>query len=331
MILHSLRENEGVIIYMRDRWKRKTILGSTAILPKPLRVATRYRLLSRLEMGKGRRGKVFIIGHPKSGNTWLRTMISRLYQVKYGLPATLILKTDELANAHPAIPKFLVTSGTHTYEGVIGQALAAENKASAFRDKPVILLARHPCDIAVSWYIQFTKRESATKRELINHGLNRPVDRDTISMWDFVMYSELGLPFLIEYLNTWQRNITALDRSLLVRYEDLRAHPFNTLQRLTTFVGETFTDAELEEAVSFGSFDNLRQLEVSGFFKSGGLALRNPKDPETLKVRRGKVNGYKDDFTAEQIAQMDELVQTRLSPVFGYGTTEAVPQVLNQS
>ena len=62
-------------------------------------------------------------------------------------------------------------------------------------------------------------------------------------------------------------------------------------------MGETFSDEEIDEAVDFGSFDNLRALESKGFFRQGGLTLRNPDDPESFKVRRAKVGGYRDYFT----------------------------------
>lgn len=313
------------MIRVSDLTKRRLILSSTAMLPKPLRIFARYKLLAHLELAKGRRAKIFIIAHLKCGNTWLCTMISRLYQVRYGLPSTLLmLHSDELAQRNPAIPRFLVTNGHYSYEGIIGEVLAADQPASELHQKKIIFLVRHPCDIAVSWYFQFTKRESAVKRELINHSLSQPIDHTTISMWDFVMHRGIGLPFLIEYLNTWLRNVAKLDHVLIVRYEDLRARPEENLKRLTSLMDESFTDQEIEEAVAFASFDNLRKLEISGFFRRSGLPPRNPDDLDSLKVRRGKVGGYKDYFTDEQVAQMEELVWTRLSPTFGYGRSEVM-------
>jgi hypothetical protein len=83
-----------------------------------------------------------------------------------------------------------------------------------------------------------------------------------------------------------------------------------------------FSDDEIQEAVRFGSFDNLRQLETKGFFRQGGLTLRDPKDPNTFKVRRGKVGGYRDYFTPEQVAELEEIVRARLSPSLGYGPAD---------
>lgn len=306
------------MIPISDGVKKWSILLPTAVLPRKLRVAARRSGLARLELAKAQRARLLIIGHPKSGNTWLKVMISRLYQVRHGLPASKLINTDELALRHPEIPRLAASNGYYSYEGVIGDRLAAGAPDSDLRHKPVLLLARNPCDIAVSWFFQFTKRQSAHKQELINHFIDHPIDRHSISMWDFVRNSDIGLPFLVDYLNTWERNISQLERGLIIRYEDLRSSPAETLMKVVELMGDTFTEHEIEEAVSFGSFDNLKQLESKGFFKQGGLTLRNPNDPNSFKVRRGKVGGYRDYFTHEQAAELEEIVATRLSPVFGY-------------
>jgi hypothetical protein len=308
-----------------DRLKRSTILASTRVLPRPLRVAARYRMLARLEASKGRRGEVFVIGHPKSGNTWLRTMLSRLYQRRHGLPESLILKSDELANRHPAIPRFLVSNGHYSYEGVIERTF--REHPERFRDKRVVLLVRHPADIAVSWYLQFTKRISAAKRELIQATLALPVEHERISRSEFVRHAELGLPALVDYLNRWHTIVARLERHLVVRYEELRTETAATLARITAFAGQGFSPEEIREAVEWASFDNLRSLESSGFFRRGGLSLRDPEDPDTFKVRRGKIHGYRDDFGPEELAWMDALVAERLEPALGYASDAATATV----
>jgi hypothetical protein len=311
------------MLQLGDGVKKWSVLLPTAVLPTPWRVAARRHYLARLELAKAERTGLLIIGHPKSGNTWLKVMLSRLYQVRHGLPASLIVTSDELARRNPAIPRITATNGHYSYEGVVGEALAPGAPDSPLRHKPILLLARHPCDIAVSWYFQFTRRQSAHKQELINHFIDHPIDRRTIGLWDFVRHSDIGLPLLIDYLNRWQENLGGLERALMVRYEDLRAAPAKTLCRITALMGETFRDQEIAEAVGFGSFDNLRALESRGFFRQGGLSLRNPKDPESFKVRRAKVGGYRDYLSAEQTAELEQLVAERLSPAFGYTGAKA--------
>jgi hypothetical protein len=311
--------------WLADGPKKLAILAATALLPTRPRVALRERWLAAHELAIARRAGLLIIGHPKSGNTWLKAMLSRLYQVRHGLPASKLIGSDELARLHPAIPRLAATNGYYSYEGIIGQKLDVHAPDPELRAKPTVILVRHPCDIAVSWYHQFTRRQSAHKQELINHFLAHPVDRRTISMWEFVRYSDLGVRSLIEYLNTWERNLAGLERGLLVRYEDLRTEPAVWLHRVVESMGEEFSEAEIAEAVQFASFDNLRQLESRGFFpKQGGLNLRNPSDPNSFKVRRAKIGGYRDDFSVEQVAELDALVAQHLSPSLGY-TKESPP------
>src|ERR671919_1844108 len=217
------------MLQISDGVKKWSVLVPTAALPRPWRVAARRHALARLELAKAGRTRLLIVGHPKSGNTWLRTMQARLSQVRSGLPASLIVPSDELARKNPAVPRISATNGYYSYEGAVGAALAPGAVDSPLRRKPIVFLARHPCDIAVSWFFQFTKRQSAHKQELINHFVDHPIDRRTIGMWDFVRHSDIGLPSLIDYLNGWQRSLAGLERGLMVRYEDLRARPSPTL------------------------------------------------------------------------------------------------------
>lgn len=308
---------------LSDRAKRRLILKSTALLPKPWRIASRYRRLSALELGKMERGDVFIIGFPKSGNTWLRSMLSRAYQLKYGLPRDLMLKTDELARADARIPRFCVTNGHLTYERVVREAFSDPAQAARLGRRPLIFLTRHPGDVAVSWYIQFTKRISPGKRELINAGLKQPVDHERIGLWEFVTHPEIGLPCIIDFMNQWDPIVRALPRHLIIGYEDLRTQPLETLTKVAAFAGLDLSQDELRQAVDFGSFENLQQLERSGFFKQGGMSLRKVRDGKSFKVRRGKMLGYRDDFNAEQLAQIDALIADSLSPTLGYRTDAA--------
>jgi hypothetical protein len=307
---------------LRDGMKKVMILGATAPpLPRRARVALRVRGLAALETAKARRAQLLIIAHPKSGNTWLKVMIPRLYQMRHGLPDSLIHKADEFTRLVDSVPRLAATNGIYSYEAAVGRLLDPESGDLSMREKSVLFLARHPCDIAVSWFFQFTKRQSRHKQELINAEFEKPIDRTTIEMWEFVRHGEIGLEHLIDFLNGWESKLENHPRASTIRYEDLRNEPVKTLGRVVELLGEDFTNTEIEEAVRYGSFDNLKQMEGTGHFKQGGLNLRNAGDPESFKVRRAKVGGYVDYFTPDQVAELDEIVAKQLSPRFGYGST----------
>ncbi len=106
---------------------------------------------------------------------------------------------------------------------------------------------------------------------------------------------------------------------MVVRYEDLRSRPAQLLMSTVEFLGAPFSKDEVSEAVDFAAFENLKELERTNFFKnSKKLTPTDPDDPDSFKVRRGKVGGYTDYFDAQQVAAMDSLVREGLDPVFGY-------------
>ncbi len=55
------------------------------------------------------------------------------------------------------------------------------------------------------------------------------------------------------------------------------------------------------------------------FWLAGGRMKPGKKgDPNSYKVRRAKVGGYKDYFDEGEAAEIDEYVRKELSPAFGY-------------
>lgn len=315
------------VLPIADRALRRSILWPTRPLARPLRVSSRGWLLAKHELAKARRAPLLVIGHPKSGNTWLRTMISRFYQVKYGLASDFVLKSDELHRLQPEIPHFFFSNGYYSYERVIATALDGARPDPGLKQKPLLFIARHPCDLAVSWYFQFTRRVSPAKAELIQAELARPIDRSSIGMWDFVMKSELGLANLITFLNDWTARVRKLDNAHRSSYEAMRQAPSDAVKTFLDLAGESYEESQVQEAVDFASFENLQKLEAEGRFKHGGMQKDAKGDPNARKVRRGKVGGYRDYFTPEQLEEMEALVARTLDPELGYGQAEALKPV----
>jgi hypothetical protein len=278
-----------------------------SLLPRSLRHRLEHARRARKELRQARACDVMVLSRAKSGRTWLRVLLSRLYQLEYGLPENELLEFDNLHTLHPAVPRVLFSHGTY-----LERELRSWRAAWRHSERRVLLLVRHPCDVAVSEYFQSTRRASQRRRELYG------VDPDA-SMFDFVMGRELGLPGIVAYMNHWQRTLASLPHATVVRYEDLRAQPEGTLAEIARFLGAPSSSERVADAVSFGSFENLKELERSDFFASKRLSPRDPSDPDSFKVRRGKVGGYRDYFSPEELGRMEWIVRTQLDPKFGYG------------
>ena len=301
-----------------DRALHWSILLLTAPLPRAWRVPTRYALLRRLQLRLLRWASILMIRHPKTGGTWLRTMLTHLYAQHYAISSKRVFKSDELWRQNKALPRWAITNGTASWEKVVGELFTAES--ALLQGKKTLFVARHPGDIVVSWYIQYTKRTKAFKRELLEWEAEQGIDRESISREDFIRHPDFGLPWLIRYHNFWARALIGRKDALIVRYEDLREHPNDCLRRISDFLEAPFTDAEIQAAVEFGSFGNMQKLEQQNYFQNNSLRLRNPNDPETRKVRRARVGGYRDDLDGELLAWVNREIEDKLDPVFAYGT-----------
>src|SRR4029453_19659643 len=99
----------------------------------------------------------------------------------------------------------------------------------------------------------------------------------------------------------------------------MQAGAAGELRRVLDFMGlAAITDAEVEEAVEYASFGNMRKIESGEEVKSFKLKAGDVNDPNSYKVRRGKVGGYRDDPTPAQIDELERKMAAPPAPWLGY-------------
>jgi alcohol sulfotransferase len=152
-----------------------------------------------------------------------------------------------------------------------------------------------------------------------------PAHEAEISVYDFVKDDNQGLSHIIEFMNVWARELPRIKELLVVRYEDLRANPEREMARIVQFLGMQPDEALLRDTVEFASVENMRQKEQENYFWRSGsrVKAKDVNDPNTYKVRKAKVGGYRDYFDDDQVAELDAMVDSRLLPVFGYTSAES--------
>jgi hypothetical protein len=284
---------------------------STFHLPAERRIAIERRWRGREQLGKLRRADCTIVSFGKSGRTWLRVLLSRFYQIRHGLPERALIGFDNLHRRNRAIPKIFFT-----HDNYLKDYTGHHDSKVDYYGRKVVLLVRHPADVAVSQYHQWRHRMRPGKKALNTY----PEHGEEVSTFDFVARREAGLRKVIDFMNGWAEEMPRLSDLLIVRYEDMRARPEATLARILAFIGTPGSEEQVRKAVAFASFENMRRLEQKRtFWLSGGrMVAKDRSNPESYKVRRGKVGGYRDYFTDDQVAEIEGFVQDHLSPVFGY-------------
>lgn len=252
-----------------------------------------------------------IVSYGKSGRTWLRVMLSRVYTRRFGLDPRTMLEFDNLHRREPRIPRLFFTHANYIRD-YTGEWTSRRH----FYDVRTVLLIRHPCDVAVSQYHQWRHRMRPWKTVLNRY----PPPGAPVSLLDFVLDPAVGLPAILDWLALFERELPAIRRHLLVRYEDLRHDTASELARLLDFLGTPAQTAEIDEAVEFARLDNMRRLEAEGALAFTGIRgrPRDPSDPRSFKTRKGAIGGWREELGPEGAAAVDALLLARGRLPFDY-------------
>lgn len=282
-------------------------------LPESEKLSGERVIRGKEQYNKLNKADYVIVSFGKSGRTWLRMMISRAYQLKHNISHRHLIGFDNLHRKNRQVPKIFFTHDNYLkdYTGNV------DNK-SDYYDKKVILLVRNPADVAVSQYYQWCHRMKPLKKAINDY----PLEGEAISLEDFVLHHPAGLKKVIEFMNLWAFEKDAIKKLLIVRYEDLKATPEATLNNVMNFLNTPADEKTIAEAVEFSSFENMKKLESSGTFRfSGGrMVPKDKNNPDSFKVRKGEVGGYRQYFTIEQTFEIDETIDLQLAPVYGYNS-----------
>ncbi len=294
---------------------RHIILALCFWLPAPRRKAMDRWLRGREEFKKLQRSDWVLMSWGKSGRTWLRVMLSRAYQLKGNLDATELLDFDNFKNLDPQLPAVFFTHNNYLRD-YTGNPQSKRH----FQGKRIVLLVRDPRDVAVSQFFQWQFRMRPNKKFINDY----PPHGASIDVWDFVLDKEAGVPRIVDYFNGWAQAIPELQDVLVVRYEDMRKDPSAVLSNILAFTGTAVTSEQVQKAVDFAAYDNMKKMEEDKFFKGSGARVKpgDKDNPQSFKVRKAKVGGYRDYFTDEQCDQLGKMV-AKLDPVFGYSGPSA--------
>ena len=230
---------------------------------------------------------IWLASYPKSGNTWLRALLTnychpsekpasinaliggrianrrRRFDELLGLDSTDLTHRETLrhrplfyrllAGELPR-PTFVKTHGAYLRTEA-GEALFPRGASAG-----AVYLARNPLDVAVSFA----------------HHENRPIGWmvERMNDADFVLERKAGGigPMLPEGLLAWSAHVSGwlAQEAIpvhLVRYEDLHADPLGALAGVLRFAGFAPDDARLRRAVDHAAFPRLRAQEAAGNFE----------------------------------------------------------------
>ncbi|MBP0000096.1 MAG: sulfotransferase domain-containing protein [Cyanobacteria bacterium SID2] len=225
---------------------------------------------------------VFIVGYPKSGNSWFQNLMAGLV---YGVNP---------AQAPDTIVQDLVPD-VH-YKRYYRRYSTPMFFKSHFPPQPnyrkVVYLLRDGRDAMVSYYrflqvLRKRRNESVDFLHMIKTGEGLFQNRK----WHTHVEAWLDNPYQSEIIK--------------IRYEDMLERPVEEMERLCQFLDFEASREVLEQVVAGASFQSLRRKEEQ-------FGLNNPGWPKgEFFNRRGKSGAYKDEMPPEVLAAfMEEAGET---------------------
>jgi hypothetical protein len=246
---------------------------------------------------------IYIFSIAKSGRTWLRVLINKYLSLAYNVS----FKLDDLSRQEKSIPSILFTHElwehhrkATRWQKVLGKYVIPENM---LRSKKIIVLYRDPRDVLVSLYFHMRKRS------------DRRIKKD---ITDLISNRQYGLPLIIQVMNQWRNRLEDHPDCFWISYETLKQETLSTFLSVLNFLGLPSLREDLaRQAVEFAQFDNMKKMEARGEFGAKIIKPGIPSDPDSFKVRKGKVGGYVNHFSDENLQRIDRVVAT-LHPFYNY-------------
>jgi len=229
--------------------------------------------------------QVYVVSYPKAGRTWLNLMLGKAVCEQFGVAADHILRSRKFTRS----ARLSRTVFTHA------------RSLPSYRDKKILLLVRDPRDVVVSHYF--------------DAGLRRGNFAGTIS--EFIRDGKYGIQQVVNYYRTWEELGDKAAKFAVLTYVDMRTNPTAALKLTLKFIGvaEPCPDA-VARAVAYTSFDNMKRMEALDVLREPALRPKDATDPRTFKVRRGKVGGFRDELSGEDIAYLNEVMVSEACPFY---------------
>ena len=209
---------------------------------------------------------IFIVGFPKSGNTWMQSLISGIV---YGTHTEFM--SDQLAQE--IVPD--VHARTH-YKRLGNVNFFKSHHLPQPNYRKVIYLIRDGRDAMVSYYHYNQNRGlEVTLEEMIMNGLH-------------IMPSKW-----YEHVQLWQEN--PYDAEIItIKYEDLLSNPLRELKRLCHFINIDRANDLLQKVISLNHINNMRE-RVS---QNNGMANKSFTGSKGVKFfRRGSTGDYRKEMS----------------------------------
>lgn len=214
----------------------------------------------------------YIMAHPRSGSTWLRTILSNIVYPQQS-------SDPDVYNTH--MPSVALRRVPHIWRCSSPRLMVSH--AGYVPGLPrVLCLVRDGRDAIVSTYHYIITRRKRDKVQNFAEFFHRYL---------LGMYGPVWHKDVLSWLTYGQQELG--DNFLLVRFEDMKADPSSVVSRIATFFDIAHSPAELDTAIQGASIDTMRVVEQQRIAKD--KVAVDSKDASFY--RGGKTGQWREYFT----------------------------------
>lgn len=256
------------------------------------------------------------LSFPKSGRTWVQYMLSSISSQETGKEINAVLESNAptFQKTAPARKRVQVQFS----HGVDNYDLCRDGsfRKDIYTGKQAILLFRNPRDVLISYYYHEkwrSKNFSGSLSDFIRcDDQNAPEHEKHKLRW--------GIRPIVNYYNTLYREKDCFKKHKIFFYEEFREEPEENLRALLDFCNISCSEDRLQYALESGQFKNMKKMEQKGEISYYGL--KKAEDQRGSKVRKAKVNSYKEEMEQDDIDFCNQYLTQHLDDFFArYKTT----------
>lgn len=236
-----------------------------------------------------------LISFPRSGRTWIRTMVGKAVLTHYGIDSDEppFYTTEMARQVGLPIPYI---SHDDSISQVVTYEKAMENK-QRFRGKRILFILRDIRDSMVSYYHYQHNRKNFSG-----------------SLSDFLRSPKHGVEKSAIFHRAWYDSQPIFAEFKLIRYENLHAQTEPLLREILAFIGlGNASDETVRVALQAGSFKTMRQHETAGHeYAMHHLRVgETHRTQDTFFVRKGQTGAWQDVLSPTDLEYIDDTL-TRL-------------------
>ncbi|KAI8571330.1 hypothetical protein RHMOL_Rhmol01G0111500 [Rhododendron molle] len=263
---------------------------------------------------KARSDDILLISAPKSGTTWLKSLVFAIMKRACYTNSTHPLLTT---NPHDCVPclelKLFKRSPVADVDDLPSPRIFSTHipytslpESILYSGCKIVYICRDPKDVLISLRYFLAKSKPSTELpplsfeevfELFTKGISSygPI-------WDHVQ-------------GYHKASLECPHRFFFITYEEMKRHTLVNVKRLAEFLEQPFSMVEereyaVEEIINLCSIDTLKKLEVN---KSG---LRNSYFPNDAFFRKGEIGDWRNHLTPQMAESIDQITNEKLPGIF---------------